>query len=510
MRIAGIETEYGIADRENPGANPILMSSHVVDYYRSRPGVASAPWDYGSEDPLQDLRGIRRARASAHPDMLTDQPASHETEGSLTRHRRRGSWEDPAQLNAVLANGARLYVDHAHPEYSGPEVSGPLDAVRWDRAGDQVVRLAIAAAAAAGVSMAAYKNNVDGKGSSYGTHENFLVNRDIPFDDLAKWITCHLVTRQIFCGAGRVGLGQRGEQPGFQISQRADYIEADVGLETTLRRPIVNTRDEPHADRDRWRRLHVIIGDANNMDVPVFLKIGTTSLVLSAIEAGDPRLDALVLADPVPAVQAVSRDLHLNVVLALANGDTATALELQRALLEIARDYVTDGEGAGVIARWEEVLEQLGRDPLEASATVEWVGKLKLLARMRERSGGIKPLPWDDARLVAADIQWSDIDPERGLCAKLTAAGAVTRLVTDEQIESAVTTPPATTRATVRGRMVSARSDVVDSAGWNTVVLDRDTEHGQLEVARLDDPHVTGHPLLDALIEESPRPANGE
>ena len=238
MRVVGIETEYGVVDRNDPGANPILLSSALVAAYRASVGATTAHWDYGGEDPLNDQRGYRRDRATAHPDLLTDEPAP-----TVTRRRRRGSWEDPAHLNAVLPNGARLYVDHAHPEYSGPEVTNARDAVMWDRAGDEVMREAVVGAASEGFSIALYKNNVDGKGASYGTHENFLVSRAVPFDDLAARLTPHLVTRQVYTGAGRVGLGQRGEEAGFQISQRADYIEAEVGLETTLRRPIVNTSE---------------------------------------------------------------------------------------------------------------------------------------------------------------------------------------------------------------------------------------------------------------------------
>jgi len=495
VRICGIETEYGVVDRLDPGANPILLSSALVASYRASIGSASAHWDYGGEDPLNDQRG---GRDDAHPDLLTDGERT-----GIVRRRRRGVWEDPAHLNAVLPNGARMYVDHAHPEYSGPEVTNPRDAVVWDRAGDEVMREAAVAASQEGFRIALYKNNVDGKGASYGTHENYLVSRDVPFDDLVRGITPHFVTRQIVTGSGRVGLGQRGEQPGFQISQRADYIEAEVGLETTLRRPIVNTRDEPHSDPSRWRRLHVIIGDANCMDVPIFLKIGTTALVLSAIEAGDKRLDALALAEPVDAVQTVSRDLSLKEPLPLADDrGTATALDIQRALLEISRDYATDESDAAVVARWEAVLEGLNRDPLACGADVEWVAKLNLLGRLRSRhlKGG-KPLPWDDERLAAADIQWSDLDPAQGLCVRLTASGAVTRLVDADEVARAVGHPPTDTRAFLRGRMVASRSDIVDAAGWSTVVLDRETDHGDLEVVYLGDPGVTSHPLLDQLLE---------
>lgn len=504
MRVVGIETEYGITDPADPGANPILLSSHLVDACRQWAGGATARWDYGGEDPLMDLRGSRRARTYATADMLTDDHEYDRSRGAVTLRRRRGSWEDPAHLNAVLANGARFYVDHAHPEYSGPEVTNARSAVVWDAAGDAIVRAAAEHYREHGGSVALYKNNVDGKGASYGMHENYLVSRSTDFDALAKRLTPHLVTRQVVVGAGRVGLGQYGESAGFQISQRADYMEAEVGLETTLRRPIINTRDEPHADRASWRRLHVIIGDANCMEVPTYLKVGATSLVLAAIEADDDRLDALALADAVTEVAAVSHDVALRHRLELASGETATALEVQRALLTIARDYAKDADDALVIARWESVLDALGRDIFEAAREVEWVAKLQLLGRMRERygirgaDGTLALAPWDDDRLKAADVQWSEVGV--GLAWRLAAAGAVDRITTDDEVATAVGTPPRDTRAWLRGRIVAMRPDVVDAAGWSTIVIDRDTDHGHLEVVTLPDPHVTSHALLDSLI----------
>lgn len=505
MRIVGIETEYGITQVSDPQANPIALSAHLVQACRAWAGDRRTLWDYGGEDPLQDQRGMRRERASASPSMLTDAPRFEGEADGVTRRRRRGSWEDPAHLNAVLSNGARFYVDHAHPEYSGPEVTGARDAVVWDKAGD-----AIALEAAErrwldhGERIELYKNNVDGKGASYGTHENFQVARSVDFADLARRLTPHLVTRQVFTGAGRVGLGQYGEDPGYQISQRADYMEAEVGLETTLRRPIINTRDEPHADRTRWRRLHVIIGDANCMEVPTYLKVGTTSLVLSAIEADDERLDVLELADAVGAVSAVSRDLTLRARLDLIQGERASAIEIQRALVEICRDYARTNEDVAVLARWEGVLDSLSRDIFAAAREVEWVAKLQVLGRMRQRHattdahGTVQELPWSDARLAAADVQWSRLGD--GLAARLEVAGACARVTDEATVRGAMTAPPRDTRAVLRGGIIAARPDIVDAAGWSTVVLDRHTSHGDLEVVHLDDPAATAHPLLDSLI----------
>ncbi len=503
MRVVGIETEYGITDPSDPGANPILMSSLLVNACRQWAGESTTRWDYGGEDPLMDLRGMRRDRRYATADLLTDSPEYSDVHRGVTLRRRRGSWEDPAHLNAVLPNGARFYVDHAHPEYSGPEVTTAHDAVVWDSAGDRIA-LAAAQQFNSEGNVALYKNNVDGKGASYGMHENYLVRRDVPFDDLARRLTPHLVTRQIVVGAGRVGLGPYGEKQGFQISQRADYMETEVGLETTLRRPIVNTRDEPHAERRKWRRLHVIIGDANCFEVATYLKVGATALVLAAIEAGDERLDALTLKDPVADVSAVSHDLSLRHALTLSSGETATALEIQRALLEIARDYVGTADDAAVIARWDKVLDALSRDIFLAAREVEWVAKLQLLGRMRERYAQPgQELPWSDDRLMASDLQWAQLGS--GLAFKLIAAGAVDRITTDQEVAAAMTMPPSTTRAWLRGRVVAARPDLVDAAGWSTVVIDRDLEHGHLEVVNLPDPLQTSHHLLDDLISQSPR-----
>ena len=216
--------------------------------------------------------------------------------------------EDLGLANVILTNGARLYVDHAHPEYSTPECTTPLDIVRWDKAGEQIALDACRFASVTGEGdLLLYKNNTDNKGASYGAHENYLVRRSTPFGDIVRHLTPFFVSRQVVCGAGRVGLGQDGHGDGFQISQRADYFEVEVGLETTLKRPIINTRDEPHADPEKYRRLHVILGDANLSEISTYLKVGTTALVLTMIE--DRFLTAdLSVSRPVASLKHVSHD----------------------------------------------------------------------------------------------------------------------------------------------------------------------------------------------------------
>ncbi len=217
--------------------------------------------------------------------------------------------------NVLLGNGARVYVDHAHPEHSGPEVTSAHQAVVYDRAGDTLMqsRAADRAGAASGLTVRLHKNNTDGKGHSYGCHENYLVPRAVGFDDIVRGFTAHLVSRLVVAGAGRVGLGPRDARAGFQLGQRPDFFEARVGLETTVHRPIINTRDEPHADPRRFRRLHVITGDANLSETATFVKVGAAALVLAAVDDGVPLPE---LADPVAAFRDFSHDPTLTAVAA--------------------------------------------------------------------------------------------------------------------------------------------------------------------------------------------------
>ncbi|GIG28855.1 depupylase/deamidase Dop [Cellulomonas marina] len=495
QRVMGIETEYGVLQPGNPMANPMLMSSHVVAVHASaREGARTrARWDYDDEDPLHDARGFRLERASAHPSLLTDDPSRAAPAGpsgdglqDLPRSVVE-EYDDPGAANVILTNGARLYVDHAHPEYSSPEVLSPREAVRYDRAGEQVMLASVRALAAnpALPDVTLYKNNVDGKGATYGMHENYLVERAVPFASLAARLIPFLATRQVYTGAGRVGLGQHGERAGYQLSQRADYVEAEIGLETTLRRPIVNTRDEPHADPDRWRRLHVIVGDATMLEAATYVRLGTTSLVLWLLEqdtAGEhgplaEALDALALRDPVTAVHTVSHDLTLTARLPLVDGRSLTALEVQRAYLDAVRAGLAavtgspdgaDDETADVLRRWASLLDRLGTDPASCAREVEWLAKLRLLEGMRRRDH----LGWDHPRLAAVDLQWSDLRPERGLYHRLVGAGAVELLLAPDDVSAAVRRPPEATRAYFRGEAVARYGGHISAASWDSIVFD--------------------------------------
>src|SRR6476469_5027406 len=314
QRIIGTEVEYGISSPSDPTANPILTSTQAVLAYAAAAGIQRAKrtrWDYEVESPLRDARGFDLSRSAGPPPVVDA--------------------DEVGAANMILTNGARLYVDHAHPEYSAPECTDPLDAVIWDKAGERVMEAAArhVASVPGAAKLQLYKNNVDGKGASYGSHENYLMSRQTPFSAVIAGLTPFLVSRQVITGSGRVGIGPSGDEPGFQLTQRADYIEVEVGLETTLKRGIINTRDEPHADADKYRRLHVIIGDANLAEMSTYLKVGTTALVLDLIEAGIDLSD-LQLARPVTAVHTISHDPTLRATVALADGREMTGLAIQR------------------------------------------------------------------------------------------------------------------------------------------------------------------------------------
>ncbi|MFP5314441.1 MAG: depupylase/deamidase Dop [Actinomycetes bacterium] len=476
----GTETEYGIIAPGIPDANATVLSTQVVNAYAAtlREGLgnlAGTRWDYTDEAPLSDARGWQLGQAAADPSQLTDQPPVLTAEQvAMVDQGPIDSPEDTAVLmNLVLGNGARLYVDHAHPEYSSPEVTSPLDAVRWDRAGDVVVQRAMERIARTpGFSpVILYKNNTDSKSVSYGSHENYLVPRSVPFGKIAAALIPFFVTRQVICGAGRVGIGALNQSPGFQLSQRADFFENEVGLETTVRRPIINTRDEPHAVAEKYRRLHVIIGDANLSEVSNFLKLGTTSLVLALIE--NELAPIPEIAEPVRELQAVSHDPSLRHLVTLADGRRVTALDVQEIYLEAARSAVDlqgggDEQTAAVLRRWESLISTLRTDPMDAAQQLDWVAKLKVLEAYRDRDS----LEWNDPRLALIDLQYADLRPDKGIHYRLAARGAMERLVSEEDVLAAASDPPRDTRAYFRGRCISSFPKEVVGASWDSIIFE--------------------------------------
>src|SRR4051794_39240759 len=486
-RVMGTEVEYGIAVQGQPLANPMVASSQVVNAYASATVRARrARWDFEEESPLRDARGFDMSRQVADTTQLTD--------------------EDMGLANVILTNGARLYVDHAHPEYSTPEVTTPLDIVRWDKAGEQVMLDAQRRAGQlpGGSPIALYKNNTDNKGASYGAHENYLMPRSTPFGDIVRHLTPFFVCRQVVCGAGRVGKGQDGRGSGFQVSQRADFFEVEVGLETTLKRPIINTRDEPHAVADKYRRLHVIIGDANLSEISTFLKVGTTAVVLSMIEAGYLEGTDLGVARPVNELHEVSHDPSLRHLITLRSGRKLTAVQLQMEYAEQARKFVEDRYGSDadddtreVLDRWESVLTRLEADPMTLSRELDWVAKLTLLEGYRSRDG----LAWSSPRLEAIDLQYADVRPDRGLYNVLVAKGRFERLLDETEVERAAHEPPEDTRAYFRGRCIAKYSDAVAAASWDSVVFDL-PGHESLQRVPTIDPLRGSRAHVGELIEE--------
>ncbi|MFQ5968285.1 MAG: depupylase/deamidase Dop [Acidimicrobiia bacterium] len=446
-KVLGTETEYGITVQNQPDFNPVLSSSMVINSYAG--GRARIQWSYEEESPGRDARGFGFEGAPA-----TD--------------------FETGLVNVVLTNGARLYVDHAHPEYSTPECFDPLEAVLFDKAGEVVLARAVRSAQellGPGERLLIHKNNSDGKGNSYGCHENYLLARELPFGDVVHHFTAFLVSRQIFTGSGKLGSENGRPQANYQITQRADFFEEEVGLETTLKRPIINTRDEPHAEPGKYRRLHVIIGDATLSEIQTFLKLGSAALILAALEDG-ALPEPIMLENPVDSVWQVSHDPELQHVLRLSDGSTATALNLQWQYFEWARKYAEVAEiepvYSSVLDTWEQVLHDLEQDPMRTADRLDWVAKYRLLLGYRERDG----LDWDDTKLRLLDLQYHDVDPERGLYHRLVRSGRMQRLFTDEEVGTAVGSPPDRTRAYFRGECVARYAEALVAANWDSLVFD--------------------------------------
>ncbi len=450
-KVMGIETEYGVISKGDEDHNPIFASSLLINSFVS-PRLKRVRWDYEEETPLRDARG---AFERTGLELFED-------EGGL--------------VSVILENGARYYVDHAHPEYSTPECSNARNLVIHDKAGERVLAGSLEAASRSlpGRSrILVYKNNSDGKGNSYGCHENYLMSRSTPFPSIVTMLTPFFVTRQIFTGAGKVGSegAAASKDTPYQISQRADFFEVEVGLETTFRRPLINTRDEPHADPDKYRRLHVIIGDANMSEISTFLKVGTTALVLSMIEDNFITSD-LRIAEPVAALRTISRDPTCRAKVTLADGRSVTAVDLQWEYLDWARKYLADQDvdpvTAEVVSRWEQTLAALETDPMSLDRQLDWVAKLRTIEAYRERHG----LSWDHPKLSLVDLQYHDIRMDRSVYYRMVDTGQIETLVTEEEVQKAVSNPPEDTRAYFRGRALGRFSSQVTAASWDAVIFD--------------------------------------
>ena len=448
-RVLGTETEFGIASRDASATDPIANSLAVIGHY---PGlsVPHAVWDYENENPLLDARGF-------------------EVDGE----RERPNPDYNRQLNKVLASGGRLYVDGAHPEYSTPECTNPREIVAYERISerifaqclDEMIRIR------GRDQFVLYKNNSDGKGNSYGYHENYMLSRSVPFERIVKALAPFFVTRPIFAGAGKVGAENQTSPVDYQISQRADFFECLVDLNTMVKRPIVNSRDEPHADYGKYRRLHVIVGDANMAEVSTYLKVGTLAIVLDLVEAG-VELPQVELEDPVLAIKQVSRDLTMKGELKLTGGRTTTALEIQRAYLKAAMNFYACHElnqiTKDVLVRWEDVLDKLEHDPRSLAQELDWVAKRHMMESYIERKG----CGWNDPRVRLMDLQYHDVRPEKGLYYTLERSHLIERVVQDVEVARAEFTPPSGTRAYFRGRCIGKFAKSIYGASWTSILFD--------------------------------------
>lgn len=479
-KVLGIETEYGISG--GPDRDPITASSIIVNAYAQQ-GRTRINWDFEGETPDMDARG--------RPDLTSFAPV---VETHLA--------------NTVLANGARLYVDHAHPEYSSPECRSPLSATLYDAAGQEVMWRALQIAnhhLDPEQTISLYKNNSDGKGNSYGTHENYLVHRDIEFAHLVSALVPHFISRQIVVGAGKVGYETEAASehaPNFQISARAEFFEEVVGLETTLKRPIINTRDEPHADAERFRRLHVIIGDANMSQYATLVKLGSTALLLAALEEFGVDVFPSSPHKPVQALRTFSYDTSLRSTCETTDGLRRSAWDYQDELWQVAERFVRETGGAAVanpeevaliLTQWRELLDGLRRDPASVSDRIDWLAKSRIVAGYAERHG----LAPTDAKLRAIDLQYHDVRPEKSLAKRV----ALRDIFDDHAISAAIHNPPPETRAYFRGRCVERYPDDIVAANWDSLVFDVGT--GPLQRVAMTDPLRGTRELTQELIETS-------
>jgi len=443
----GTEIEFGIMVKNDPDFDPISSCVLLVNAYREDP-AGEILWDYDQENPLADARGFQVDGEKYTPNQ-----------------------QENIARNKTLINGARYYVDHAHPEYSCPEVTNARDLVIHEKAGERIIEVSRREANGLlppGAQMLIYKNNSDRKGNSYGSHENYLMDRRTSFKQIVEHLMPFFVTRQVYTGAGKVGSENRGQPCDYQLAQRSDFFETEVALDTMVKRPIINTRDEPHADREKYRRLHVIVGDSNMSEYTIYLRNGVTALILSMIEDGAIS-PGLVLRDPVRAIRAISHDPTCKLKVPLESGRSLTAVEIQREYCEMALRYISSREVddvlRDVVEKWQYVLECLERDPMELSSEIDWVIKKSLIESFMERKG----LDWQDSQVQMLDLQYHDSRPDKGLYYMLERQGRVARIVSDAEITAAIHNPPTDTRAYFRGECLRRFPGEVFGVNWDSI-----------------------------------------
>jgi proteasome accessory factor A len=363
-----------------------------------------------------------------------------------------------------LENGSRLYLDvGSHPEYATAECDTLVDAVAQDKAGESILRELVEYAQGQlsdeGIrgDIYLFKNNTDSTGNSYGCHENYCIERIDDLTRLEQVFIPYLISRQIFTGAGKVVTNAKGTA--YSMSQRAEHIWEAISSATTRSRPIINTRDEPHADPEKYRRLHVIVGDSNMSEFATYLKLGTAAVVLAMIEDRNTVLRDYNMASPINALRDISYDLWSKEPVKLTNGRDLTALEIQDDLCERAEQFLQGhplpADQVHAVQLWREVIEQYRNDPMGLADRVDWIAKLQIIERERERSG----VELSDPKIALIDLLYHDTSFERGLYYRRQARGHLRRIVSDEEIATATHTPPPTTRAHMRGTFIKAAKE---------------------------------------------------
>jgi proteasome accessory factor PafA2 len=488
-KIVGLEQEYAIASPSGREINIVQMAYAVVNSFTRFSRIL---WDYSDETPFLDARGF-----------------------SCNMEEIRISNDDNIRINNLLQNGARFYVDHAHPEFSTPECAGLRDLIACDKAGEFILMFAreqLNKSLHQSERIHIFKNNSDHKGNSYGCHENYLIDarafeRLFPQSSIfpeytLRYFIPFLVTRQIYCGAGKVGSENGSNYVNYQVSQRADFFSSIFGAGTTANRPLVNTRDEPHADRKRFRRLHLILGDANMSEYSTFLKIGTTRLVLKMIEDDFIHTD-LSFDNPVKANIDISHDISLKKKIKLADGRKFSPLEIQRKYLEEAQHYCSETancheEDLEVLKEWELILIKMSEEPRQLIREIDWVIKLWLIERYKGRKG----LSWRDPRLKKIDIFYHCLSKERGLYYALEQENKVSRILDKRaMIEEFINQPPKDSRAYFRARCLNKFSQQIVEANWDSISFK--TNANKIKRLLLPDPLKGTYNLVNDIIEKS-------
>lgn len=467
----GLETEFGISRDGNDDVDVVAESIALVRS-ATEPGVWMC-WDYESEDPHADMRGFRVNELRQDSDEANYFAQDAERELSFVE----------IKSDLVLGNGARFYNDHAHPEYCTPECHSVNELVLHDRAGERILM-----ACAQHLSeqrkckIRIYKNNTDFFGHSYGCHENYLLPRSLPWEPLAQGMQAFLVTRQIVAGAGKFAIEAEDKfvSSGFQLSQRSDFFSELQSVDTMQRRPIINTRDEPHANPKIFRRFHVILGDANMSPFSTWLKAGTTALMLEAL-VRDPKRQFPKLADPLSALVSISRDQTFRWEVRLEGNKTATALEVQREYLEAVKQLcdLSSPDKAHVVSEWEQVLNDLSQDYLRCRDRLDWVAKLALVREFQAAQN----MNEDDPCLRSFDLEYHRLDFHEGLYFALEQSGAMRGVPTEASVRDAIKHPPFS-RAYVRGKCIQKFATFVTSAQWDHITLQG--SDGPIKISLLD------------------------